>query len=612
MILETIRSSADVKKLNAEECRTLASELRSALLRTVSQTGGHLASNLGAVELTIAVHRVFDTGTDRLVFDVGHQCYAHKLLTGRQNAFSTLRKFGGLSGFPKPYECDDDAFIAGHASNSVSVALGLARARTLQNADYDVLALIGDGALTGGLAYEGLNDAGASGEPLIILLNDNDMSINGNVGAVSRYLRKIRTKESYYNFKRWYRGLFGTRGQEHPVYQFSHSVKSGLKNKLYPSSTMFEDMGFTYLGPVDGHDIEQITHTLKWAKELHSPVLIHIKTVKGKGYRPAEKEPNLYHGVSSFDLKAGVSHAGKTDFSAVCGETLLTLAEENERVCAVTAAMKDGTGLSDFAARFPKRFFDVGIAEAHAVSMTAGLAKQGEIPVLAVYSSFLQRGFDQLIHDISLLRLHAVFCIDRAGLVNGDGETHHGLFDVAYLSSVPGMRLLAPASFAELREMLRFAVLEAEGPIAVRYPRGGEASYTANNAGRDFLTLRDGTDGVIVSYGALISEALAASEILAEKGFSAAVIKVNQLAPMPPELATALSAFPRVLFAEEVMRSGSLAERSALALLKLSSAPKVAELNFGDRIPGQGTREELCREVGLTADAIADAMRFLK
>lgn len=609
MILEKIHSSADVKKLSADECRTLAKEIRRTLLCSVSETGGHLASNLGVVELTIALHRVFDTASDRLVFDVGHQCYVHKLLTGRYERFSTLRQAGGLSGFPKPFECDDDAFVAGHASASVSVALGMARARTLQKKPYSVLALLGDGALTGGLAYEGLNDAGASGEPLIVILNDNDMSISGNVGGVAKHLRNIRTKESYYNFKRCYRKLFGERGQEHPVYRFLHSVKSDMKNSLYPSSTMFEDMGFTYLGPVDGHDIVQLTNTLIWAKELNTPVLVHVKTVKGKGYPLAEKEPNLYHGVSPFDLKRGVEKKEKNDFSAVFGETLLALAGEDERVCAITAAMKDGTGLSTFAETYPDRFFDVGIAEGHAVSFAAGLAKQGQIPVFAVYSTFLQRGFDQLLHDVSLLRLHTVFGIDRAGLVNGDGETHHGVFDVGYLAAVPGMTVFAPADFAELRRMLRRAVFETEGPVAVRYPRGGEGTYREEHADGAFVKLREGKDGTLVTYGTLTGEVLTAADMLKEDGISASVIKVNQIAPLPEELVTELSASPKVLFAEECMATGSLGERCAAEMLKQKSVTRLAALNFGTTVPGQGTRAELCREAGLTAEKIADTMR---
>ena len=427
MILETIHSPEDVKKLDKHQLPELCAEIREFLVQSVSRTGGHLASNLGAVELTVAIHRVFDTEKDRLVFDVGHQCYVHKALTGRQELFSTLRQFGGLSGFPKPRESVHDAFIAGHASNSVSVALGMARARTLTGGDYRVLALIGDGALTGGLAYEGLNNAGASGEPLIVILNDNGMSINPNVGAVPRHLGRLRSKPAYYHFKKWYRGLFGKHPAQNPVYRFNHQVKSFLKKSLWPRSTMFEDMGFTYLGPIDGHDLPRLCDMLQWAKELNGPVLVHVYTVKGKGYPFAEANPGKFHGISPFDPETGLlKKPGGESFSSVFGKTLCDCAAQNSRVCAITAAMADGTGLTPFAKEFPKRFFDVAIAEGHGVAMAAGLAKQGMIPVFAVYSTFLQRGYDQLIHDISLQNLHVVLGVDRAGLVGSDGETHHG------------------------------------------------------------------------------------------------------------------------------------------------------------------------------------------
>ena len=483
MILENIHSPADVKALSKDQLPQLCQELRSFLIESVSQTGGHLAANLGAVELTVAIHRVFDTASDRLVFDVGHQCYVHKALTGRQELFATLRQFGGLSGFPKPYESGHDAFIAGHASNSVSVALGMARARTLQKKDYSVLALIGDGALTGGLAYEGLNDAGDSHEPLIVILNDNGMSINPNVGAMPGHLARLRSKPAYYHFKKWYRGLFGKHPEQNCIYRFNHKIKSSLKKTFWPGSTLFEDMGFTYLGPIDGHDLPRLCDVLQWAKELNSPVVVHVNTVKGKGYPFAEQNPGKFHGVSPFDPKTGlVKKPSGESFSSVFGKALADCAARDSRICAVTAAMADGTGLSGFAKEFPERFFDVAIAEGHGVSMSAGLASQGMIPVFAVYSTFLQRGYDELIHDVSLEHLHVVLAVDRAGLVGADGETHHGCFDVLFLSEIPGFTVLCPASFAELRSMLRQAVFELDGPVAVRYPRGGEGIFRADTS----------------------------------------------------------------------------------------------------------------------------------
>ena len=389
MILDRIDSPADVKGLNENQARQLCSELRGFLLDEVSKTGGHLASNLGVVELTVAIHRVFDTAVDRLVFDVGHQCYVHKALTGRRELFDTLRQFGGLSGFPKPWESVHDAFIAGHASNSVSVALGMARARTLQGKNYSVLALIGDGAMGGGLSFEGLNDAGASGEPLIVILNDNGMSIAPNVGGLSRHLSRLRSTPGYYEFKRRYRQMLTGSQTGKRVYAMSHEVKTALKNSLLPGSTVFENMGFTYMGPVDGHDVETLTQMLVLARDMRRPVLLHVHTVKGKGYPFAQKEPGQFHGVAPFDVKTGraLKPSGE-NFSHVFGQELLSLAREDERICAVTAAMVEGTGLTDFSRTLPRRFFDVGIAEGHAVAMCAGMAQQGMVPVFAVYSAF--------------------------------------------------------------------------------------------------------------------------------------------------------------------------------------------------------------------------------
>ena len=432
MILDRIHSPEDLRALDGSELPLLCDELRGFLVTQVSRTGGHLASNLGVVELTVAIHRVFDTARDRLVFDVGHQCYVHKILTGRADRFPTLRQLGGISGFPKPCESAHDAFIAGHASNSVSVALGMARARTMLHEDYSVLALIGDGALTGGLAYEGLNNAGASGEPLIVILNDNGMSIDRNVGAMSEHLSRLRTKPEYFAFKKAYHNALSGTAAGRALYRFNHSLKTGLKKAMLPNATMFEDMGFAYLGPVDGHDLAQLTTTLEWAREMKRPVLVHVRTQKGHGYAPAEREPWKFHGVGPFDAATGAVPPAKESFSSVFGAALTELAEEDLRVCAITAAMEDGTGLTPFAGRFPDRFFDVGIAEGHAAAMAAGLAKQGALPVFAVYSSFLQRAYDQLLHDVALSGLHVVFAVDRAGLVGADGATHHGVMDTVF------------------------------------------------------------------------------------------------------------------------------------------------------------------------------------
>ena len=609
MILETIHSPADVKGLTEKQTELLCLELRQFLVEQVSRTGGHLASNLGAVELTVAIHRVFDTSTDRLVFDVGHQCYVHKALTGRQELFSTLRQFQGLSGFPKPYESVHDAFVAGHASNSVSVALGMARARTLQKQPYSVLALIGDGALGGGLSYEGLNDAGASGEPLIVILNDNGMSIDANVGGMSRHLDRMRTRPEYYEFKKKYRQLLDGSRAGHKLYELSHEVKTILKKSLVPGSTVFEDMGFTYMGPVDGHDVRSLTDVLRAARELRRPVLLHVHTEKGRGYAPAEREPERFHGVPPFDPATGRSAPPSPSFSAVLGEELTALAASDRRICAVTAAMTDGTGLSGFARAYPDRFFDVGIAEGHAVAMSAGMAKQGMLPVFAVYDSFLQRGYDMLMQDVSLEGLHVVFAVDRAGLVGADGETHHGCMD--FLSQIPGMTVLCPASFAELRHMLRTALYDCTGPVAIRYPRGGEGAYRGDCGDVPVSVLRQGADVCIVTCGVLVEQALAAAERLAEDHIAARVVKLNRAAPLDMDaVCAALDGAGRLVVLEDQLRQGCAGQRLAAALLERGAAPeKLRLLNAGDSLPAQGSVQQLYHALGLDADGVCAAVR---
>ena len=576
MILENIHSPSDVKALEKNQLPLLCQELREFLIDRVSKTGGHLASNLGAVELTVAIHRVFDTASDRLVFDVGHQCYVHKALTGRQELFSTLRQLDGLSGFPKPYESVHDAFVAGHASNSVSVALGMARARTLQKEDYSVLALIGDGALTGGLAYEGLNNAGASGEPLIVILNDNGMSIDPNVGAMPSHLAQLRFKPAYYHFKKWYRGLFGAKPAENALYRFNHRLKTSLKKTLFPRSTLFEDMGFAYLGPIDGHDLERLCDVLQWAKEQNGPVVVHVKTQKGKGCSYAETDPGHYHGVGAFDPVSGKSKkAESASFSSVFGDALMECASKSEKVCAITAAMAEGTGLSGFAKAYPERFFDVAIAEGHGVSMAAGLAAQGMIPVFAVYSTFLQRSYDMLIHDVALENLHVVLGVDRAGLVGADGETHHGCFDVLFLSEIPGFTVLCPANFAELRSMTRQAIFDIDGPVAIRYPRGGEGAFREDTSDKPVVRLREGKDVTLLSYGIMIEETLEAADILARQGVQAEVIKLNQVSPLDDEMLHGFFEDTRTLLVlEDSFVAGCVGQRLAATLAKYGKCPR--------------------------------------
>ena len=609
MILEKIHSPEDVRALPKAQLPELCGEIRSFLLENVSKTGGHLASNLGAVELTVAIHRVFDTSRDRLVFDVGHQCYVHKALTGRQELFSTLRQFGGLSGFPKPKESIHDAFIAGHASNSVSVALGMARARTLQKQDYHVLALIGDGALSGGLAYEGLNNAGESGEPLIVILNDNGMSINPNVGAMSEHLSHLRSKPAYHHFKKWYRSIFGAAPQKRWLYRFNHRVKTILKKSLLPSSSLFEDMGFSYLGPIDGHDLERLCTVLEWAKELRGPVLVHVKTVKGKGYPYAEKHPGKFHGVGPFDVETGLPRKTSGEsFSSVFGKTLVECAAQNERVCAITAAMEDGTGLTESAHTFPERFFDVAIAEGHAVSMAAGMAAQGMVPVVALYSTFLQRAYDMLIHDVSLQRLHVVLAVDRAGLVGADGETHHGCFDALFLPEIPGFTVYCPANFAEERSMLKEAILRCDGPAAVRYPRGGEGSFREDTSGPVAVRLREGGDVTLLAYGTLIEQTLEAAELLEQRGIAAEVVKLNQISPLNVELIGDFFGHMNCLLAvEDSFGAGCVGQRVASILAEAGKAPdKLVLKNLCKTYAPEGTVAQLQKMIGLDARSIAE------
>ena len=589
------------------ECARLCAELRRELVEDVSRTGGHLASNLGTVELTVAIHRVFDTSRDRLVFDVGHQCYPHKMLTGRREQMDTLRQYGGIAGFPKPKESVHDAFIAGHASNSVAVALGMARARTLMGEDYKVLALIGDGALTGGLAYEGLSNAGDSGEQLLVILNDNGMSITPNVGAVAAHLAKQRLKPHYLSFKRFYRRVMNATLVGRKVYGFTHGVKQALKQSLLPCS-MFENMGFNYMGPVDGHDLTLLTQILRYAREVNGPVLLHVKTVKGKGYLPAETNPDAYHGVAPFDPLTGLAKNPAADnFSAVFGRTLARLGREDRRVCAITAAMTNGTGLEHFQQACPDRFYDVGIAEGCAVSMAAGMAKEGAIPVFAVYSTFLQRAYDMILHDGAIENLHFVLGVDRAGLVGEDGETHHGVFDVAYLDSVPGMTVLAPSSFSELEHMLERAVLHMSGPVAVRYPRGGEGAYTADSGPAGAVVLRQGRDITLAGYGTAVNDLLEAAEKLSRKGIEAEVVKMNILTPLEPEeVLASVEKTGALLAAEDSVAEGSVGQRLAAALGEHGVQARVCLLNCGTRFISHGDLKSLKRELSLDGDGIAE------
>lgn len=601
-ILNQINSPDDLKNIPAGKLPQLCEEIRAFLIENVSKSGGHLASNLGAVELTVALERVYNAESDRIVFDVGHQAYVHKLLTGRREAFSSLRQYNGLSGFPKPKESKSDAFIAGHASTSISVALGMARARSLQKSEYDICAVIGDGSMTGGLAYEALADAGQSEEPIVVILNDNAMSISESVGGTASMLSHMRTKPAYFAFKRFYHR---TIGKIRPLYFALHEVKEWLKSRLVPVN-LFSDMGFYYLGPIDGHDVNRLEEALRYAKEINRPVLLHVLTEKGKGYAYAEQQPDLYHGVAPFDPAVGIQNSGKRDFSAVFGESLCELAKENSKVVGITAAMVDGTGLKSFSEQYPSRFFDVGICEGHAVTMSGGMAMQGLIPVIAVYSSFLQRGYDMLIHDISLADMHVVFGVDRCGLVGADGETHHGAFDVSFLRSVPHMKILSPASFSELQVMLRAAVLEMTGPVAVRYPRGVEGHYHRCHVENETV-LREGNDITIVCYGVLTNEVLMAADILNNCGVGCEVVKLSRLDDVElPVLMNSLRKTGKLIVPEECCNAGCVGER-ILSICQMDNVhlQEARLINLNDGIVVHGTVNELRKLYALDADGIA-------
>ena len=610
-ILEKINGHEDLLALSDDDRKQLCGEIRQFLISSVSQTGGHLAGNLGAVELSVAIETVFNTNQDRLVFDVGHQSYVHKLLTGRRADFARLRQFGGMSGFPKPSESPADAFVAGHASSSVSIALGMARARTMLGEDYHVIALIGDGAATGGMAYEGLNDAAVSREPMIIILNDNEMSIGKNVGGMSRHLSRIRTSKNYLDAKRWYRQFMKKLPGGKTVYVFSSRLKNRLKRFLLPS-TMFENMGLSYLGPVDGHDLPGLISLLRTARDLREPVLIHVVTKKGCGYSFAEEDPAKFHGIGKFDPATGKKLGAKVrTFSDSFGDAMVELAGEEKGLCAITAAMPGGTGLLKFMNTYPERLFDVGIAEEHAVSMAGGLAKQGAVPVVAIYSTFLQRGFDQILQDAALLHLHVVFALDRAGLVGDDGPTHHGVFDVGYLRQVPGMTVLCPVSFAEQRSMLRWAVKDCTGPVAIRYPRGGEGVYTGSDwMGPDSDLVkchRSGKDVTFITYGKLLDNALEAADILAEQGIEATVLRLLSVSRLSgEEIIKKLAPNGPIVVMEEVCTGSGIKEALAWELRCLDLHCAVYGIDLGPDFVTHGSLNDLYKLCGLDAASIAN------
>lgn len=568
--LGKVNSPADVKKLNNDELKVLCAEIRDCMINTVSENGGHLASNLGAVELTVALHRCFNSPEDTIVFDVGHQCYTHKLLTGRYADFNTLRKENGISGFMKPEESIYDPFITGHSSTSVSSAFGACIANEITGRDGFTVAVLGDGAFTGGMVYEALNSVSKRNSRLIIILNDNKMSISKNKGALAKHLSAIRTRKDYFKFKsgveRFLKKipLIGK-----PLRSLVFNIKLMFKNAIY-NSNIFESLGFYYMGPVDGHDLQKLTEIFEISRDLNRPVVIHTKTVKGKGYAPAEHNPGDFHGVSRFCKETGELPESTANFSRVFGEKLCALAEKDESICAVTAAMTSGTGLQGFSEKYKSRFFDVGIAEEHAVTFSAALAKSGLKPVFAVYSTFLQRGYDQIIHDAAIAGLPLTLAVDRAGFVGDDGETHQGLFDVSFLSSIPGVTIYAPSDFNELREMLEARLRAPFGVAAIRYPRGGEPEFKAPRVKHNgYSIFGDGNSTTcIVTYGTLTAEAVNACLELSGCGIKADVLKLDIIWPLPKEVILLLMNYKNVLFFEEGILSGGIAEKVGFMLIE--------------------------------------------
>ncbi len=561
-VLCKINSPEDLKKLSDKDLQPLCEEIRQKIITTVAQNGGHLASNLGAVELTVALHRVFSSPKDAIIFDVGHQSYAHKLLTGRTDKFHTLRTENGLSGFMRPDESEHDAFVTGHSSNSISAAYGIYKAKALLGEEGTAVAVIGDGAMTGGMAYEGLNHAGAEKSKFIVVLNDNKMSISKNVGALSRSLTKMRNRPKYHHFKDAFSHfLLKVPFVGERLNKYAFKIKESVKNALYKSD-FFSVLGYNYLGPVEGHDIKGMESIFKVALSYDRPSLVHIVTTKGKGYRFAESSPKNYHGVSPFDIEEGANTTGKLNFSEVAGKTLCELAEKDDKICAITAAMTEGTGLSSFAEKYKSRFFDVGIAEQHAVCFGAGLASKGLKPYFAVYSSFLQRGFDQVIHDMAIGGFPLRLLVDRAGVVGEDGESHQGLFDVSYLTSVPNMTIFSPSSYKELEYRIKYTA-EKSGLFAVRYPRGCEKDCGDFDFEGDFTLIKGKSRKAIVTYGRLFSEAL-----ISRQETDVNIIKLNKIYPLSDELIATLNEFDSIAVFEETVKSGGIGEHLSAKLLQ--------------------------------------------
>lgn len=609
--LTQIKSPKDIKKLNFDQLKSLSDEIRKYLIETVSETGGHLSSNLGVVELTLGLHKVFDTPTDKIVWDVGHQSYVHKILTGRYDQMKTIRQYKGLSGFPKTSESVHDAFDVGHSSTSISVALGMAVARDMKNEKNSVIAVIGDGAMTAGMAYEALNNGANIESNFIVILNDNQMSISKNVGGMALYLDSIRTGEIYNEIKNESkRFLHRIPVVGDGMIRVAHGLKSGLKQIMIPGM-LFEELGYKYLGPIDGHDIAQITTTLTQAKKIQGPVLIHMKTTKGKGYTHAEVNPTKFHGTKPFITHTGEALGDSVDksLSDVMGESLVELAMNNDKIVAITAAMPEGTGLSQFAKRYPKRFFDVGIAEQHAVTFAAGLAISGLRPLVAIYSTFLQRAYDQLVHDVCIQKLPVVFAIDRAGIVGEDGETHQGIFDLSYLSHLPNMTVIAPSDGYELKAAMTFAMSYSSGPVAIRFPKGVHQEKDNQNDevfhyGQSRY-LQQGEKIAIVSVGSMKSLAAALIKEYENKGYHPTWVDLRFVKPLDEALfETLFESYEGVVILEEnTLKGGVSSEVSRLKAIKQWQTPLFG-FGLADKFIPHGCRDQLLIDAGLTVEEI--------
>lgn len=613
MLLDKIQNTNDIKKFSYSEKKILASEIRDYLLEVISKNGGHLASNLGVVELTIALESVFDLTRDKLIWDVGHQCYVHKILNGRKDSLKTIRQMNGISGFPKISESETDCFNTGHSSTSISAALGMAKARDIKNDNYNVIAFIGDGALTGGMALEALNHVGYTQTKMIIVLNDNEMSISKNISGMNKLLTRLRSKKNYRSTNsKWRKIVSNTPIIGKKILKIVGSSKNVIKQVFIPGM-YFEEIGIKYLGPVDGHNIKELEEIFEKAKSFDEPVIIHVLTKKGKGYKPAEDIPSKFHGVGPFDLVTGDTGKSSYNYSKVFGDKLVDLAKHNKKIVAVTAAMRDGVGLTKFALKYPKRYFDVGIAEEHALTFSAGLARSGLVPFVSIYSSFYQRAFDQIIHDICLQKLHVVMCVDRAGIVGNDGETHQGLYDMSFLNLIPNVTIMAPKNFKELQLMMDFAV-SYDGPIVIRYPRGGESSLSMNcksiHYGKSEI-LKEGKDITILAIGNMVSRALEVSKLLADIDIDCEIINARFLKPLDSKkIITSINKTKKIVTIEDGTIIGGLAS----AIQKLLIENNISNIDYKfyaypDKFIKHGSVSQIEKKYGMDALSIYNDLK---